>query len=136
MSKHNKNNKGMSLKKLLGKDAFILDKKFGIKTLAEVASGKKSFSINELVEERKKKTQELVNMYNTVYQTCINNIKKANIEGKDYLLFLIPDFFNNSKINHDECYYYLSEKLKHKQFNVCHAENNYIFISWKEALSG
>lgn len=134
MGKHNKNNKSISLKKLLGKDAFIIDKKFGIKTLADAVSGKKSFSINELVEERKKKTQELVNMYNTIYHNCIYDIKKTNIEGKDYLLFPIPDFFNNSKIDYDECYYYLSEKLKHKQFNVCRADDNYIFVSWKEVL--
>lgn len=136
MGKHDKDKKRLSLKKLLGKEGIILDKKFGIKTLAEAVSGKKSFSINELVEERKKKTKKLVEMYNTIYQNCINDIRKANIEEKDYLLFLMPDFFNNSKIDFDECYYYISEKLKLKQFNVCRSENNYIFISWKEVVSG
>lgn len=135
MGKDHKHNKGLSLKKMLGDNSTIQNKKFSLKTMAEGYSGKKnSFDMKELAEQKRKKIEKLVDIYKSIFNTCIDDIRKANLQDIDFIVFQIPDFFNDFRLNIEECSYFLTEKLKKKKFDVCQHDENSLFISWKNAL--
>ncbi len=91
-----------------------------------------TLNIDKMIDKKYKEREELLNIYITSYNRCINEIKKTNLLSKTDLIFKVPKMIHNNKsYSSFENLEYIEKKLEEMSMNTYKINDNTLFITWK-----
>lgn len=96
------------------------------------------FDSNMLLNNAKKRKQQLDDCYFSHYKSCCDNITSASNDGRDNVIVSIPEI-DHSCIGYNslDCLKLIEDKLQEQSIECARIKNSKtkIFVTWKELIN-
>jgi hypothetical protein len=98
-------------------------------------SSKEFLDIYSLTQERDKKIQNRLNLFDEILKKCHKKIKQAADSMNAKCVFVIPEYVIGMPLyNSEMCKVFLVNTLREEKFDVKFFFPNILFISWEKVL--
>lgn len=98
-------------------------------------SSKEFLDIYSLTQERDKKIQNRLNLFDEILKKCHKKIKQAADSMNAKCIFVIPEYVIGMPLyNSEMCKVFLVNTLREEKFDVKFFFPNILFISWEKVL--
>lgn len=92
---------------------------------------KSDFNVKELINHRKKKVENIKNLYKLTVNKCLDKIKRENDKKKTDTIFHIPnELILNENFDVDRCITRIEKKLQDLNIDTLRLSYSQLFISW------
>lgn len=90
-----------------------------------------NFSVDSLLEVKKKKKRLIKTKYKEIYNACLMKIEESNKFGKVDIIYMIPiAIYGCNDYNIEECVKYVEKNLRKLHMDTLRLEIDKLFISW------